>query len=81
MYNVGGREEWAISIEELADIILQTTGAASGLVDYREAEDFTTRAKIIDFSKARRDLNHDPQIDLGEGICRYVAWVRRVYDI
>jgi dTDP-glucose 4,6-dehydratase len=81
VYNVGGREEWAISIEELASIVLEATGAGSGLAEYKEAEDFTTRVKIADSSKARRDLKHDPQIDTHEGICRYVDWVRTVYDI
>jgi dTDP-glucose 4,6-dehydratase len=81
VYNVGGREEWVISIEELADIILDVTGAVKNLAEYKGEEDFTTRVKIIDFSKARRDLKHDPQIDIPEGIRRYVAWARQVYGI
>ncbi|RMF61155.1 MAG: NAD(P)-dependent oxidoreductase [Calditrichaeota bacterium] len=79
VYNVGGREEWDISIEELAEIVLMTTGADSRLVEYKGEEKFTTRTKIVDFSKARRDLRHDPQIDIREGIRRYVAWAREVY--
>ena len=81
VYNVGGREEWAINIEELADIILQATGARRDLVEYKNEEDFTTRVKIVDFSKARRDLGHDPQIDIHEGIRRYVAWARKTYAV
>jgi len=79
VYNVGGREEWVISIEELADIILEATGASPSLVEYKGEEGFTTRVKVVDFTKARRDLRHDPQIDIREGIRRYVAWVRKVY--
>ncbi|MBN1814656.1 MAG: NAD(P)-dependent oxidoreductase [Anaerolineae bacterium] len=81
VYNVGGKEEWVIGIEELADIILEATGASPDLARYKEEEGFTTRVKVVDFSKARRDLQHDPQVDIREGVRRYVAWVRRVYEI
>lgn len=79
VYNVGGREEWVISIEELADIVLEATGARPDLAVYKGEEGFTTRVKIVDFSMARRDLKHDPQIDIREGVRRYVAWARNVY--
>jgi dTDP-glucose 4,6-dehydratase len=79
VYNVGGREEWAISIEELAEIVLRATGADRRLAEYHGSEGFTTRVKIVDFSKARRDLQHAPQIDIEEGIRRYVAWARPLF--
>jgi dTDP-glucose 4,6-dehydratase len=81
VYNVGGREEWVTSIEELADIVLHATGASPHLAEYKDSERFTTRVKIVDFSKARRDLRHDPRVDIREGIRRYVAWVRKAYDL
>jgi len=81
VYNVGGWEDWVIGIEELAEIVVQTTGARPSLLEYRDQESFTTRVKMVDFSKARRDLNHDPQIDIQEGIRRYVAWMRKVLDL
>jgi dTDP-glucose 4,6-dehydratase len=81
VYNIGGREEWDIDIEELADIVLQATGASPRLAVYKGEEGFTTRVKIVDFSKARRDLKHDPKIDIREGIRRYVAWARKVYEL
>ena len=80
-YNVGGREEWVIGIEELADIVLRETGASRDLIEYKGEEGFTTRVKVVDFARARRDLGHDPQVDIHEGIRRYVAWARQVYDI
>jgi len=79
VYNVGGREEWSIGIEELADIILRETGADPKLMQHHATEPFTTRVKVIDFSKARRDLGHDPQIDIQMGIRRYVEWMKAVY--
>src|SRR5205807_1227490 len=81
VYNVGGQEKWAISIEELADIVLQATRADPRLAQYKGEEGCTTRGKIVDSSLARRDLKHDPQIDVREGLHRYVAWTRRVYGI
>jgi len=81
VYNVGGKEEWTISIEELADLVLQTVGGSSKLVAYKGEEGFTTKVKVVDFSKARRDLKHDPKIDIRQGIQHYVAWAKRVYGI
>ncbi|HJQ20592.1 MAG TPA: NAD(P)-dependent oxidoreductase [Gemmatimonadaceae bacterium] len=81
VYNVGGREDWSISIEELAEIVLRETGAASTLAVFKGEEGFTTRVKVVDFSKARRDLRHAPAIDIHEGVRRYVAWCRKVYAI
>jgi dTDP-glucose 4,6-dehydratase len=79
VYNIGGREEWSIGIEELADIVLSTVGAKRDLAEYKGEEGFTTRVKTVDFSKARRDLKHNPQIDIHEGIRRYVSWARKIY--
>lgn len=79
VYNIGGREDWVISIEELADHVLRTVGASPSLATYKGEEGFTTRVKVVDFSKARRDLKHNPVIDIQEGIRRYVAWARKIY--
>lgn len=79
VYNVGGREDWVITIEELADIVLSATGASSRLAEYHGEEGFTTRVKVVDFSKARRDLKHDPRIDIHEGVKRYAEWARGAY--
>ena len=79
VYNIGSREDWVISIEELAEIILKATGGNARLADYQGEEGYTTRVKIVDFSKSRRDLRHDPRIDIHEGIRRYTGWMRGVY--
>ncbi len=76
VYNVGGREDWAIDIEELGEIVLRETGADRALMQLTKEEAFTTKVKVVDFSKARRDLGHDPTIEIDEGIRRYVAWAR-----
>jgi len=81
VYNVGGREDWVVSIEELADIVLETTKAKPSLAIYKGEEAFTTRVKVVDFSKSREDLKHDPKVDIREGVRRYVAWMRDMYRI
>lgn len=81
VYNIGGREDWVVSIEELSDIVLATTKASPSLAVFKGEEAFTTRVKVVDFSKARRDLKHDPKIEIHEGIRRYVAWARDVYRV
>jgi dTDP-glucose 4,6-dehydratase len=81
VYNIGSKEEWAISIEELADIILKETGARHSLAQYEGEEGFTTRVKVVDFLKSRKDLKHNPAIDIFQGIRRYVAWARKVYSL
>jgi dTDP-glucose 4,6-dehydratase len=78
---VGGREEWAISIEELAEIVLDVTGADPKLLEVTGEEGFTTMTKVVDFGKARRDLKHDPKIDTREGVKRYAAWCKEVYKV
>jgi dTDP-glucose 4,6-dehydratase len=80
VYNIGSKEEWAISIEELANIVLETIGAKSELAIMKGEEGFTTRIKVVDYSKSRRDLKHDPQIDIREGIKRYASWMRKTYE-
>ena len=81
VYNVGSREDWTVDIGELAEIVLKETRADRRLMTVKEQEAFTTRVKIVDFSKIRRDLKHEPQIDIREGVRRYVAWMREVYKL
>ena len=81
VYNIGSREDWAIGIEELAEIVLKATGGSRDLIRLHEGEKFTTHVKRIDFSKSRRDLKHEPTIDLEEGVRRYVAWMKKTYEL
>lgn len=80
-YNVGGKEEWEMSVEEYSELILKAVGRDSSLVTYKESEPFTTKVKHMDFSKAVRDLKHDPQVPPEEGIRRTVEWMKWYYRI
>ena len=79
VYNVGGRVEWEKDIKEYSDIVLKVTGKDDTLVEYKEAEAFTTRIKTVDFSKAIKDLDHNPVIGPEEGIQRTVNWMKEQY--
>ena len=80
-YNVGGKAEWEMSIEEYSELILKAVGRDSSLVSYKESEPFTTKVKHMDFSKAVKDLKHDPQVPPEEGIRRTVEWMKWYYRI
>ena len=80
-YNVGGRVEWEMGVEEYADLILKATKAPESLITYKSQEAHTTQVKTMDFSKIIRDLQHDPKIDPVEGVSRTVAWMKDYYRI
>ncbi len=79
VYNIASTEYH--DIKTLSDLILEAVGSDDSLVEYKEAEPFTTRDKQVDVSKAVRDLEHEPKVPLKEGIERTVAWMRRVYEL
>jgi len=81
VYNVGGRSEWEMDIKEYSDLIIKATGAEESIVTYKEAEPFTTKMKKVDFSKAIKDLKHDPRIPPEEGIKKTVQWMKNYYRI
>ena len=81
VYNVGGKEEWEHDIKYVSDLILKHLGKDDARVTYKKAEPFTTRFKHMDFSKARRDLKHDPRVPIEEGIPKTIEWMKWAYGI
>ena len=79
VYNIGGRQEWEIEIKEYSDLILEAVGHDDSIVTYKEAEQFTTKIKTMNFSKAVRDLKHNPKVTPEEGIKRTVEWMKSIY--
>jgi dTDP-glucose 4,6-dehydratase len=77
VYNIGGRE--SVSIETLSEMILKETGKGAELVSYVSEDEHNVRSKQPDISKAIRDLGHDPQISLKDGLAATVAWMRAEY--
>ena len=80
-YNVGGKQEWEKDIKEYSDLILDAVGIDDSIVTYKEAEAFTTKVKTIDFSKAIKDLKHNPKVNPEEGIKKTVKWMKYYYRL
>jgi len=81
VYNVGGRPEWEKDITEYSDLVLAATGRTNALVSCRESEPFTTKVKHMDFSKAVKDLKHNPRVPPEEGIRKTVDWMKLYYRL
>jgi dTDP-glucose 4,6-dehydratase len=78
-YNIGG--DHLHTIEDLSDVVLKVTGADPRLVQYRESEMLTTKAKRVDTSKACEQLGHTNSYSLEEGMRLTAEWMRKVYAV
>ena len=78
-YNIGGEEYH--SIETLADIIWDYTGADRSLIEYKSSEELTTKSKRVDISKAVRDLDHKLTISLEDGVKKTIDWMIDYYKL
>jgi dTDP-glucose 4,6-dehydratase len=80
VYNIGGTDFH--DIETCSNIILKWLGKRDkGQVEYREAEILTTKQKLVDCSKAIRDLGHRTTVTLDEGIRRTLEWMVKAYAL
>lgn len=79
VYNVGSNEDWDVDIGELARLVLSVTGADPSLATMHESEPHTTKVKRMDFSKIRRDLAHEANVPLEDGLRLYAEWMQSVY--
>jgi dTDP-glucose 4,6-dehydratase len=73
--NIGGVDYR--SMEEVAEIVLEHTGADRSLVQLVPQEEHNVRSKRPNIDRARRLLDHDPGVTLEEGIPPTVEWLRR----
>ena len=81
VYNVGGKLEWEMDIKEYSDLVLKAAEKNDNLIKYEPSEAFTTKIKTVDFSKAIKDLNHNPIVGPEEGIKRTVEWMKKKYNL
>ena len=82
VYNIGGEDFH--SIEDAAELILKASGKEAlrdKLVVFGDEEILTTRQKLVDCAKARRDLDHKCTVKLEEGIRQTVQWMRSQYNL
>ncbi len=79
VYNIGGTDYH--DIETVAEIILRQTGKQdSSLAVYKDAEPFTTKQKLVDTTKAQRDLGMKATVSLETGIGNTIQWMRKEYS-
>ena len=79
VYNIGGTD--LHDMKTASDTILKILGKTDDIVTYKEGEPFTTTDKVVDVSKAVRDLNHESTVGLEEGLTRTLEWMKGVYNI
>jgi dTDP-glucose 4,6-dehydratase len=79
VYNIAGSE--LHDMKQASDIILDYLGKDDSLVEYRDKQDDTTLLKLVDASKAARDLGHVSTVPLAEGIPRTIEWQKEVYGV
>ena len=77
VYNIGGDEVY--EIKYISDLVLKCVGRDDSIVTYKEAEPVTTKVKIPDSTKAKRDLGWRPKVRPEEGIPRTVDWFKKIY--
>lgn len=78
VYNIGGNDYH--DIKTCSDMILKYLKKDDSLVTYKESEEFTTKNKKVDISKAVRDLEHHPKVTLEEGIPLTIEWMKKEYN-
>lgn len=78
VYNIGGEE--LHDMKAVNDMVLEYLDMDDSHVTYESAEPMTTRDKLVDCSRARTDLDHNPTIPLDVGIPKTIDWMRSVYE-
>ncbi|WP_435552673.1 NAD-dependent epimerase/dehydratase family protein [Natrinema sp. CGMCC1.2065] len=73
VYNMGGGSEKTTSLLEFLDLLESTTGNRSDITfdDWREGDQ---KVYVSDISRAREELDWAPQVDLEEGMRRFLDW-------
>ena len=79
VYNIAGDEFH--DIKSISDMILSYLSKDDNLVNYVEEEFHNVHYKKADNSKAKKELNHNSQIPLEEGIRRTIEWQKEYYNI
>jgi dTDP-glucose 4,6-dehydratase len=77
VYNIGG-EDYR-SVRELSDLILTHLGKDDSLVRYLPEDFHNVQNKRPDITRARRDLGHDPQTKIEDGVPRTIEWMQTIY--
>ncbi|WP_440770333.1 GDP-mannose 4,6-dehydratase [Natronorubrum sp. DTA28] len=68
-----------ITIEELAEYIIEETGADVG-IEYSDPKEADARHTHADVSKARELIDYEPSRDIREGVSQFVDWYQENRD-
>lgn len=79
VYNIANTEYHGI--KELSDLILDYLDKDDSKVEYRGTEEHNTLNKRASVERAKRDLDHNPQMALEDGIPKTIEWMRDYYDV
>lgn len=79
VYNIADTEMH--DMKTVSDRILSYLGKDDSRVIYQKEEQFTTKIKQPDITKARKDLNFEPKIFMEKGIPLTIEWMKQVYKI
>lgn len=72
VYNVTrGRQR---TLKEVAGIVIKEVG--SGNIVYKKAPDYIPRRGTLDITRAKSELGFAPQVDLEDGVARYIKHLR-----
>lgn len=76
VYNVGGGPRNTTSLLEFLDLLEEKTGKRTDISfeDWREGDQ---KVYVSDISRARSELDWEPQVDFEEGIERFLEWYPR----
>lgn len=77
--NIGGDEY--VEVADVAEQLLELTGASRDLVTYLPFDAHNVTAKRPNIDVARNMLGHDPKVTLAEGLPETVRWLRAHYNI
>ena len=77
--NVGGDEY--VSVEDMANMLLEVTGAHPSLVNRLPLDKHNVTSKKPDISKAKALLHHNPRTRLAQGLPLTVDWMQKHYEI
>ncbi len=75
IFNIGNNNE--ITINELAEFIIQLTNSKSNIINKSLPEDDPMQRKP-DLTKSQSILGYKPQIDLEEGLLKTINWVKQI---
>jgi dTDP-glucose 4,6-dehydratase len=69
------------SVEDLAEIVLEATGASRDLLILTEKDKMNVQHKRPDIKLAQTLLGHQCLVSLEEGVLRTLDWMREKYDL